>query len=469
MFFCITLLVFSKLATFAANSVTTFLTMKKQLSIKKGLSLPIAGALEQWPSASAITTVKTKRVAVIPDDFPGLTLKASVREGDRVEAGTPLLHDKNDAEIAIVSPAAGSVEAIVRGERRKILRVVVTVDETGGNPVAVDTSDIRRALKLSGIWAQMRQLPYAIVPDSAKEPRDIFIAGFDTAPLATSLEKRVSSDALARGIAILSKLTKGKVYVSRGEGSEMPDIAGAVMIDIKGPHPAGNVGVMVNHISPVNKGQTVWTLDIVTAARIGELFINKGVASQTTLVAVTGPEIEKHRIVEALIGSEIKPILEKDLEGKKHHVRIVSGNLLTGVSVGADGFLRFPWRQLTVIAEGDDVDEFMGWATLSPRKMSFNRSFPGRFLHRLFRPDARLNGGRRAMIMSGVYDRVFPMDIMPEPLIKAFISKNLEKMEALGGYEVAPEDFALAEVIDPSKLELQRIAREGLEYMRREL
>ena len=249
----------------------------------------------------------------------------------------------------------------------------------------------------------------------------------------------------------------------------MPDIAGAVMIDIKGPHPAGNVGVMVNHISPVNKGQTVWTLDIVTAARIGELFINKGVASQTTLVAVTGPEIEKPRIVETLIGSEIKPILEKDLEGKRHHVRIVSGNLLTGVSVGTDGFLRFPWRQLTVIAEGDDIDEFMGWATLSTKKMSFSRSFPGRFLHRLFRPDARLNGGRRAMIMSGVYDRVFPMDIMPEPLIKAFISKNLEKMEALGGYEVAPEDFALAEVIDPSKLELQRIVREGLEYMRREL
>lgn len=443
--------------------------MKKQLSIKKGLSLPIAGALEQWPSASAITTVKTKRVAVIPDDYPGLTLKASVREGDRVEAGAPLLHDKNDADIAIVSPAAGSVEAIVRGERRKILCVVVDVDESGGNPVAVDTSDIRRALKLSGLWAQMRQLPYAIVPDSEKEPRDIFITGLDTAPLATSLEKRVSSDALVRGIEILSKLTKGKVYVSRGEGSEMPDIAGAVMVDIKGPHPAGNVGVMVNHIAPVNKGQTIWTLDIVTAARIGELFINKGVARHTSLVAVTGPEIAAPRMVEALIGSEIKPILEKDLEGKRHHVRIVSGNLLTGVSVGTDGFLRFPWRQLTVIAEGDDIDEFMGWATLSTKKMSFSRSFPGRFLHRLFRPDARLNGGRRAMIMSGIYDRVFPMDIMPEPLVKAFISKNLEKMEALGGYEVSPEDFALAEVIDPSKLELQRIVREGLEYMRREL
>lgn len=342
--------------------------MKKQLSIKKGLSLPIAGALEQWPSASAITTVKTKRVAVIPDDYPGLALKASVREGDRVEAGTPLLHDKNDADIAIVSPATGSVEAIVRGERRKILRVVVDVDESGVKPVAVDTSDIRRALKLSGLWAQMRQLPYAIVPHSEKEPRDIFITGLDTAPLATSLEKRVSFDALVRGIEILSKLTKGKVYVSRGEGSEMPDIAGAVMVDIKGPHPAGNVGIMVNHIAPVNKGQTVWTLDIVTAARIGELFINKGVARHTSLVAVTGPEVAAPRMVEALIGSEIKPILEKDLEGKRHHVRIVSGNLLTGVSVGTDGFLRFPWRQLTVIAEGDDIDEFMGWATLSTKK-----------------------------------------------------------------------------------------------------
>lgn len=449
--------------------------MRKSISLKKGLNLNLAGAVDD--SIQAVR-VKPDRIAIVPDDFPGFIPKPELAEGDSVAAGAPLLRDKNDASIKIVSPAAGKVEAIVRGARRKIERVVVKLDvaaeneadATFANLTDADAETIKAALKSSGLWAMMRQRPYDIVPVDNGAPRSIMITAMDTAPLAMSLEKIVEGKEtdIQAAIDALGKLCKGNIYIGVEQGSPLPDFKGAETVEFPGLHPAGNAGVQIANIEPVNKGETVWTLDIVTAARIGGL-IRNGKVDWSTTVAVCGSEIEKPKNVKTIIGAEVAPIIAGDEKKDGRNHRVISGNVLTGVPVGKEGFLRYPYRQITVIPEGDDADEFMGWASLSPDKMSVSPSFIGKFLSRKFSPDARINGGRRAMIMSEQYDKVMPIDILPEYLIKAIIAKDIDRMEALGIYEVAPEDFALAEYVDPSKLELQKIVREGLDYLRSEV
>ncbi len=445
--------------------------MSIKISLKKGLDLDILGGVSDMTP----TAVDTSTVAIVPDDYPGFTPRQAVKEGDRVEAGQPLLHDKFNQQIKLVSPAAGIVKAVVRGERRKIECVVVEIDnrvkELSATKPSVDNADDARALLMqSGLWAMMRQRPYDIVPDPEAKPRDIFVTGFDSAPLAVPSTVYLSGkDAeLAAGVELLSKLTDGKVYVSRHNGEALKDIPGAEMVDVSGPHPAGNAGVLIANVAPVNKGETVWCLDIVTLARIGATALT-GKTPNDTIVAVTGSEVEHPRLISTVIGAELSALLAGNLKEETHHARIISGNPLTGHRADMDGYLRYPYTQITVIPEGDDVAEFMGWAALSPKKSSVSRSFPGHFLHKKLNPDARLMGSRRAMIMSGEYDKVIPMDILAEYLIKAIISRNIDRMEALGIYEVAPEDFALAEYVDTSKLPLQQIVRDGLDYLRKEL
>lgn len=442
------------------------------IRIKKGLDINIAGAVSasgkpaDRPSATA---------AVCPDDFPGFVPKVEVREGDAVKAGTPLLRDKNYPQVKLVSPLGGTVKAVVRGERRKIERVVVEYGDS--EPARLDNAGIfddaaaaRAFLQTSGLWAMTRQRPYDIVTLGDAELRDIFVAGFDSAPLAVNPSAFAPEDvkAMEAGVKLLSLITKGKVYVSRRAGTALPDLKGAEMVDIEGPHPSGNAGTMIAAVKPVNKGETVMTLDLSTLRRIGAAALT-GVVPMDTVVALTGSEVKEPKMVKTIIGAEVASIINGDIKADNRHHRVISGNVLTGTKVASDDYLRFPWRQITVIPEGDDVDEFMGWASLSPKKLSTSRSFPGRFFNRVFRPDARLNGGRRAMIMSGEYDKVMPMDILPEYLVKAILAKDIDRMEQLGIYEVAPEDFALAEFADTSKLELQKIVREGLDYLRKEL
>ncbi len=248
----------------------------------------------------------------------------------------------------------------------------------------------------------------------------------------------------------------------------MGNIAGAEMVTVEGPHPSGNVGVQIANIAPINKGDIVWTLDVVTLYKIG-VVATKGIVDCSTIVAVTGSEVKEPALVKTVEGAQISSIIDGRLAKTDHHVRIISGNVLTGTAVDDNDYLRFPYRQITVIPEGDDVEEFMGWASMSPSKQSTSRTFPGHFLGRAFTPDARILGGRRAMIMSGEYDKVLPMDIMPEYLIKAILGRNIEEMEKLGIYEVIPEDLALCEYVDTSKIPVQQIVREGLDYMRKEL
>ncbi|MDE5686102.1 MAG: Na(+)-translocating NADH-quinone reductase subunit A [Paramuribaculum sp.] len=446
--------------------------MGKSIKLNRGLDLRLEGGLDGSEKPIAIPS---SSVAIYPDDFPGFTPKLSVREGDLVKPGTPLMFDKVNEQIKLVSPAGGKVKAVVRGERRKIIRVEVETEN--GAPSATVTApgksadEIATWLQNNGFWAMMRQRPYDIVPTPGVTPVNIFVTAFDSAPLALSLAQTTGGAAteIAKGLELLKTLTSGEIYVStrRNDNIELPSFVHNIIIE--GPHPAGNPGVQIANIAPVNKGETVWTLDIVTVMRIGRLALT-GVADWSTTVAIVGSEVKEPRLVTTQAGAAIAPLIAGATEGNERHLRIIAGNVLTGVNAGENGFLHFPYRQVTVIPEGDDVDEFMGWASMSPKKMSVSRSFISSLLPgKKFAPDARLNGGRRAMIMSEQYDKVMPMDILPEYLIKAVLARDIDQMERLGIYEVAPEDFALCEYVDPSKLELQKIVREGLDYLRKEL
>ena len=440
-----------------------------KIKIKKGLDLKICGAVTD----SDIHQMETDLIAIDPDDFTGLKPKLDVKEGDSVAIGSPLMHDKYRPEVKIVSPVAGRVKAIVRGERRKIVRVEVESCGTASGIVKYDiptgftSENAVRLLAESGLLTEMRQRPYDIIPDISKTPRDIFVTAIDSAPLAAAYETYMPTDLKVYEAAVkfLSVVTSGKIYISHREDSFFAGIKGAESVTVTGPHPSGNAGVQAANISPVNKSETIWTLGIDTLYRIG-ILVTAGRRDCSTVVAVTGPEVVKPSLIRTVFGASISTVTRGLVKKSDHHIRIISGNVFNGVAEKENGYMHFPYRQITVIAEGDDIAEFMGWASLKPSKASVSPTFPGHCLGRFFAPDARLNGGRRAMIMSGEYDRVVPLDIMPEYLIKAIISHDIDAMEKLGIYEVAPEDFAVAEYVDTSKLPLQQIVREGLDYMR---
>lgn len=450
------------------------------ISLHRGLDLRLQGAVAD---GTPRRTVKTQRVAMVPDDFPGFTPRVAVKAGDRIEAGQALMTDKINPSIAIVTPVSGTVEEVVRGDRRKVMRIVVKADADAtataktGKPSA-DASAIKEALMKSGLWAMMRQLPYDIIPDAETVPRDIFITSFDSAPLATSLSRRTEGKTkeLKAGIEALSLLTTGNIYIGMRDETLAKELnisadgsSKAVAVIVNGPHPAGLPSVQIANTAPVDKGQTVWMLDTETLARIGSV-MTEGICDWSTVVALTGSEVTTPCEIVTTVGAEIAPLAEGNISTDSANKRFIAGNVLTGINAGRNGFLHYPYRQITVIPEGDDVDEFMGWASLSPKKMSYSRSFLSRLLPgRMFAPDARLNGGRRAMIMSGLYEKMLPMDIMAEHLIKAVMVRDIDRMEALGIYEVTPADFALCEYVDPSKLELQKTVREGLDYLRKEL
>lgn len=445
--------------------------MSRKLTLKNGLDLDLEGAA---PVAKP-KKIEVATVAIVPDDFPGFTPKPEVAEGDIVLPGTPLFRDKWAEDVKIVSPVGGTVKGIVRGARRKIERIEVSVDAASTGSVTTAAPKSREQalefLKSQGLWAMMRQRPYDIVPEADAIPRDIFITAFDSNPLAPNFDFLLEGHAmyLAEGVRILKLITDGRVYISRRVGQGIANIPGAEMVDIDGAHPSGNPGVQAANIAPVNKGEVIFTLDALTLSRIGVVALTGHEGAWMTTVAVTGPEVRIPEYVDVPIGAPLSAILHNNIKEDSIHHRIIAGNVFTGKKESIDGYLRYPYTQVTVIAEGDDVAEFMGWASMSPAKSSVSRSFPGHFFHRRQSPDARLMGGRRAMIMSGEYDKVIPMDILPEYLIKAIIARDIDKMEALGIYEVAPEDFAAAEYIDTSKLPLQQIVREGLDYLRKEL
>ncbi|MDE7346085.1 MAG: NADH:ubiquinone reductase (Na(+)-transporting) subunit A [Muribaculaceae bacterium] len=435
--------------------------MAREINIKKGLDIPLEGKAEGKPEP-----IKSELVGICPDDFPGYTWKCDVKPGDTVAKGSPLFHAKEAEGIKLVSPVAGSVEEIRRGERRKILAVTVKPGEDVY--CQLNTDSLTEKLKLSGLWAMMRQRPFDVVPDDKTEPRDIFVTAFDSSPLAGNVIPTHIAEYLEPGLEALKKLTKGTVYLAVRPGQGLRTKA-ATVLDMIGPHPAGNPGVQIAAVAPVNKGETVWTVDAGTVARLGML-LKKGYCDYRAEVAITGPAALKPKKVLTEIGASLKDILKGELK-EDESLRVISGNVLTGVKVDPEtDFLRYPYRQITIIEEGDHADEFMGWASMNPKKFSIKRTFPAflRGLEKPFNFDARLKGGHRAMILSGELDKVFPFDIYPEYLIKAMMAGDFDRMEKLGIYEVAPEDFALPEFVDTSKQELQKLTRESLERLRKD-
>ena len=435
--------------------------------LKKGFDIHLFGAI---PSKDIALAGPPRTVAVVPDDFHGVIPRMEKKEGEHVNAGEPLYHDKNHEAIRVVSPVSGTVKEVRRGERRHIDAIVIEPDKRDDAVKLNINRDATEVLLESGLWVMLRQRPYDVVPAPDVRPRDIFVTAFDSAPLAPDLDVVLSEKRqyIGKGIEVLNGLTDGKVYIGVREGQSI-EAPGAEVTTFVGPHPAGNAGVQAANTVPVNKGEVVWTLDIVTLARIGELFTT-GSVSHDTVVAITGEMVQEPRYIRTVMGADLETVLKNELTNVAHS-RIISGNVLTGAKVEATQWLRAPYRHITIIPENSKPDEFMGWASLSPNRFSIYRTFTT-WLRGLKKPvsmDSRIKGGERAIVRTGEYDAMLPMDIYGEFLIKSIISWDIDKMEQLGIYEVAPEDFALAEFADTSKLELQRIVREGLDKLRAEM
>jgi Na+-transporting NADH:ubiquinone oxidoreductase subunit A len=449
--------------------------MSRSIKLKKGFDIRIKGAAEKVLAAAPEPVM----FGVKPVDFPGLTPKLNVKPGDEVQAGTPLFHDKLRPGIVFVSPVSGTVFSVERGDRRKILEVVV--EKRGNEHINFGKSDlsvlsgdkIKEKLLASGLWPAIRQRPYHVIANPVDVPKSIFISGFDSAPLGPDYNFIMDNSPVLdfqTGINALSKLTNGKVnLVLNGTVNSSPALVNATGVEISyfsGPHPAGNTGVHIHHLDPVNKGEKVWTVNLQDVVAIGTLF-NEGIYKPERLIALTGSEVLHPQYYKVLAGGSIGPVVRENVQ--TGNLRYISGNVLTGTKITSDGYLGFYDSQVTVIPEGDYY-EFFGWAAPGAKKYSFSRTFLSSLLPASkFKLDTNLHGGERAFVMTGQYEKVFPMDIYPMQLLKAILAEDIDGMENLGIYEIAEEDFALCEFICPSKIEIQSIVRKGLDQMIKEM
>ena len=448
--------------------------MANVIKLHKGLDINLKGK----PAEELLEVKIPETYALVPDDFHGIIPKVVVKEQDYVKAGDTLFVDKKHPEVKFVSPVSGVVTNVTRGERRKVLNISVAASKEqdyvdfGRKEVSkMNGEEVKTALLESGLFAFFIERPYAVVADPTAKVKAIFVSAFDKHPLAANFEfvLQGQENDFQTGLNALAKLAKTYLNICVSQKTSALTNAQQVTVTaFDGPNPAGNAGVQINHISPINKGETVWTLGAEEVIFIGRLF-NTGRVDFTRTVALTGSEVVKPAYCKLKVGAQLSGIFKGKVSTDKK-LRYISGNVLTGKKIPADGFLGAHATSLTVIPEGDKEDEFLGFIMPRYNQFSVNRSYfswlQGKKEYTL---DARIKGGERHLIMSGEYDRVFPMDIYPEYLIKAILAGDIDRMEALGIYEVAPEDFALCEFVDSSKLEVQRIVRQGLDMLRKEL
>ena len=448
--------------------------MPEVIKLRKGLDIKLKGTAEK----ELVAVKAAQAYALVPDDFVGVTPKVIVAEGQHVKAGEALFVDKKRPEVKFVSPVSATVAAVNRGARRKVMSIVVTPDakqeyaEFGVKSVhSLNGEQVKQALLDSGMFAFLRQRPYDVVANPNSRPKAIFVSAFDSKPLAPDFEYVIKGNEadFQAGLSALAKMAPTYLGVS-GKQTHL-NIVDAKNVEInvfKGKHPAGNVGVQINHINPINKGEIVWTVGAEETIFIGRLF-NKGIVDLTRTIAVAGSQVENPAYSKVVLGAQISSIVEGRIKGGCVN-RIINGNVLTGPATTEEGYLGAFANMVTVIPDGSDKHEILGWAMPRFKEFSVSRAyFSFLFPNKEYVLDARLKGEERHMINSNEYDKVFPMDIYPEYLIKAIIAGDIEKMEAAGIYEVAPEDFALCEFVDSSKLELQRIVREGLMKLRSEM
>ncbi len=449
--------------------------MSVNIKLKKGFDINLAGK-----ASDTLGDVKpAAHYAIKPTDFVGMIRpKLLVKEGTQVKAGSPLFHDKGQENAIYAAPVSGEVIEIVRGAKRKVLAVKILPDKeveyeqfnkySVSDLSRVSKEDALSQMLKSGVWPNIIQRPFAVVANPADTPKAIFISAFDTNPLAPNVDMMFKGEEkyFQAGVTILNKLTSGAVHLNVNAKKEIPSIFASVQ-DVtynkfSGPHPAGNVGVQIHHISPMNKGEVAWTISPYGVIQIGKLFL-EGIYDTSRVIAMTGSEVSAPQYYKVKQGVAIENFVS-NIKGDNY--RIVSGNVLTGEKVEKDGYLGFYDNMLTVIPEGDH-HEFFGWILPTTKKLSVHKAF-GLFggKKKEYVIDTNMKGQERAFVLTGVYDKVVPMDVLPVYLIKAIMAEDFNEMESLGIYEIAEEDFALCEFVDVSKIEVQKIVRKGLDLMR---
>ena len=448
--------------------------MSKDIRIKKGLDIKLVGVAEKKTTNSSQSSV----YAVKPEDFHGITPKLVAKEGAEVKAGDTLFYSKSDERILFPSPVSGKVTEVIRGARRKVLAVKIAADATqvykdfgAKDADAMSAEEVKNHLFASGCWPFVKQRPYDVVANPNQAPKAIFISAYASAPLAADLEYTLAGKEaeLQAAITAVSKLTEGLVHVSVGANTTSPlaNLKGIELHKVSGPHPSGNVGTQIAKLDPINKGEVVWVITPQDLVVIGELLLT-GKLNVSRTIALTGSQFSKPAYVTAISGAAIADVTANNLNDD--NTRIISGNVFSGKEVKAEEFLGYYDNQITAIPEGDDY-EFFGWNKPIFNKISTSRALTFSWLtpKKKYDLNTNTNGEHRAFVVTGSYEEVFPLDIYPMQLLKAFMYKDLDEMEALGGYEVAPEDFALTEFVCVSKQPHQKIIREGLDLMREEL
>lgn len=454
--------------------------MGKLIRLKKGFDINLAG--KPAPQVAAGQPSESGDIfSIKPTDFNGIYLpKVLVKEGDSVKSGSPLFHDKRNDKIIFSAPVSGEVVEIKRGDKRKLLEVKILADRTIeyqtfpkysiGDFPGLSRERAQEQILQSGAWVNLVQRPFGIVADPNETPKSIFVSGFDTHPLAPdyAILFKGQEGAFQAGIEILKKFTSGKIHLNVSDNGEPSPIfakaQGVELNKFSGPHPAGNVGVQIHHIDPIGKADLVWTINPFGVIQIGKLFLN-GVYDASRIIAVAGSEVKTPQYYSTYTGASVKRFLAGNL--RQENVRVISGNVLTGLRIPKDGHVGFFDNLVSVIPEGDYY-EFMGWINPSAKKLSTSRAF-GLFsfmnYNKEFVLDSNMHGEPRAFVQTGTFEKVVPMDILPTFLLKAIIAEDYDEMEALGIYEVIEEDLALCEFVDVSKHNVQEILREGIDLM----
>ena len=451
--------------------------MSRLVSIHKGLDIRLQGLAEKQ-----LKILPNSRIICIsPLDFHGLNPKLLVKEGDSVKIGDPLFFDKTNEALHFVTPASGTVKSIIRGEKRKILQVLIETNENQEykNGAAEDVSklsseELKTKMLACGLWPFIKQRPIDVIADQNQEPKAIFVSAFDSSPLAPDYNFILDGreEDLQTGFNALCQLTKGKVHLNidtKNDSALFSNIKGVEINKFAGKHPAGNVGTQIHHIDPINKGEYIWTINVQDLVIIGNYF-NTGKLNARRTIALSGSEVSEPQYYNVLIGSNLDGILKGKVKG--NHVRFISGNVLTGDQKQQNDYLGYYHNQITVIPEGDNYKFFLtkGWLGLGFDKFSNSRLFPTFLLpkSKQFVLDTNTNGEERAFVVTGELERVFPFDIFPMQLVKAAMTKDIDGMENLGIYEVAPEDFALCEYVCTTKINIQDEIRKGLDIVAEE-
>ena len=449
--------------------------MSKDIRIKKGLDINLVGAAEKTTSKAVSSNV----YAIQLSDFHGITPKMLVKQGAEVKAGEPLFYNKNIEEMLFVSPVSGELIEIERGDRRRILTLKILADKTQEALVSktidvegASKEEVKSALLKGGCWPFIKQRPYDVIANPDTTPKSIFISGYSSGPLQADLDYVLNGkeNELQAAITALGKLTPGKVHVSvdKSGNSPLAQLKGIELHKVSGPHPVGLVGTQINRIDPINKGELVWTVSPQDLIIIGE-FLLTGKFNAERLVALAGSSVKTPKYYTTIIGAEISTFLYASGVNEENF-RVINGDVLTGAKSRPDGFLGYYNNLVTVIPEGDDY-EFFGWNKPVFDKISATRALTFSWMqpNKKYDLDTNTNGEHRAFVVTGQYEEVFPMDIFPMQLLKACMVKDLDEMEQLGLYEVAPEDFSLTEFICISKQPHQKIIREGLDLLQKEI